>query len=256
MQNLVSIITPAYNAEKYISQAIDSVRNQTHQNWEMLIVDDASTDNTPDIVKRLASVDERIICLPQKVNKGTGTTRKIALTLAKGKYIAFLDADDTWNPDKLEKQLAFMKSNNLYATFSFYRCMDENGNPINKYVKTPRTVTYNMLKYSNYIGNLTGIYDAGSIGKIDIPKNRKRQDWIMWLSVVKIIRQIEVTPFYLANYRQSSNSLSSGKFALLKSNFQVYRYYFKMNIIKACVSMILFLIAHFLIKKRYTTNSE
>src|SRR5436190_7900102 len=134
--DVVSIITPSYNSGKYISRTIDSVMNQTHHNWELIIVDDCSTDNTQQIITDTFS-DNRIKFYKLPKNQGSGVARNFAIEKASGNYMAFLDSDDLWKPEKLEKQLAFMKANNLPFTFSFYECIDETGNSLNQVITTP-----------------------------------------------------------------------------------------------------------------------
>lgn len=251
MSNLVSIITPTFNSEKYISETIQSVQNQTHQNWEMIIVDDCSSDKTTEIVTNFISNENRIQLYKLESNSGAGIARNKALSFVKGDYIAFLDADDLWLPNKLFAQLDFMEQNNLKFTFSYYNLIDEEGKPLNITVKTPNEISYKQLFYANWIGNLTGIYDVRFFGIIPITPFKKRQDWIMWLEILKIIKTAKLTPQVLANYRVRKDSISSSKINLLKNNFNVYRKYHKQSIIQASLSMIHFLWIHFFVKSKY-----
>ncbi|WP_395058151.1 glycosyltransferase family 2 protein, partial [Flavobacterium sp.] len=162
---LVSIITPSFNSEKFIAGTIQSVQNQTYQNWEMIIVDDCSTDKTVSIAEYIANNDNRITVYKLDKNSGTGIARNTGLEKASGKYIAFLDADDLWKPNKLEIQINFLRNNNLPFTFSFYDCINEQGIELNKRVEAPRNLAYRQLFFCNYVGNLTGIYDANYFGK-------------------------------------------------------------------------------------------
>ena len=166
MSELVSIITPTYNAEKYIRETLQSVLNQSYQNWEMILADDASTDHTISIIEGFAAKDSRIKLFKLPENRGNGFARNAALEKATGKYIAYLDADDLWFPEKLEKQIQFLKTNNLPFTFSFYDSIDEMGNDLNRRVESPNPLTYKQLFFCNYVGNLTAIYDADYFGKI------------------------------------------------------------------------------------------
>ena len=152
---LVSIITPSYNSAKFILETIQSVQNQTYQNWEMIIVDDCSSDETVSIIDRIANNDGRIQLFKLSKNSGTGMARNTALGKATGKFIAFLDADDLWKPEKLDKQLDFMKANNLPFTFSFYECINEAGKPLNRRIEAPLDLSYTKLIFCNYVGNLT-----------------------------------------------------------------------------------------------------
>lgn len=256
MNELVSIITPSFNSEKYISEAIQSVINQTYKNWELLIVDDFSSDTTSSIVKRFQITDTRIQFVRLDKNSGAGVARDAALQLAKGRYIAFLDSDDIWKPEKLEKQLAFMKQENQPFTFSFYDCIDEDSKPLNRRVGAPNPLTYKQYFFCNYVGNLTGIYDANYFGKIAISSFRKRQDWILWLTIIKKIRSTKPVPESLAFYRIRKDSLSTSKIKLLKHNYAVYREFHKMNIILSLICMIGFLFTQLIIKPRYIKNLE
>ena len=248
---LVSIITPTFNSEKFIAATIASVQSQTYSNWEMLIVDDCSTDTTKQIVKDFMKEDERVTFHQLEKNSGAGIARNLAVEMAGGKYIAFLDSDDLWKPEKLRKQLDFMEANNLPFTFSFYDCIDEHGNPINKRVEAPKTLYYFQLFFCNFVGNLTGIYDTAFFGKIPISGIRKRQDWMVWLTVLKKARKGKPIRESLAFYRVHKNSISSSKMNLLRHNFTVYRLFHKYNVFMSLVCMCGFLFTQLLVKPFY-----
>jgi glycosyltransferase involved in cell wall biosynthesis len=253
---LVSVIMPAYNSERYIASAIASVQNQAEVNWEMIIVDDCSTDNTVAIVEDFAKADPRIKLHILSQNSGTGAARNFATELAQGKYIAFLDSDDMWKPKKLAVQLQFMSENNLPFTFSFYEWMDEEGNLFNKKIEAPQTLTYKQLFWSNWVGNLTAIYDVDYFGKIPISSIRKRQDWMLWLTLLKKIGKTSPVPKSLAYYRIRKSSVSSSKWMLLKHNYNVYRKFHKFNPFRSLVCLFGFLITHFLIRPKYSKSSR
>jgi glycosyltransferase involved in cell wall biosynthesis len=248
---LVSIITPSFNSEKFIAETIQSVQNQTYQNWEMIIVDDCSSDETVSIVTKMALLDDRIQLFQSEKNSGTGIARNTALEKSKGRYICFLDADDLWKPQKLEKQINFLKTNNLPFTFSFYDCIDEVGKPLNKTVKAPRNLSYRQLFFCNYVGNLTGIYDVNYFEKIAISSIRKRQDWMLWLTILKKIKTAQPIPESLAFYRIRENSISASKLDLLKHNFAVYRTFHGFNVVVSLLCMTGFLFTQLVIKPRY-----
>lgn len=248
---LVSIITPTYNSAKYIAQTIYSVQNQTHSNWEMIIVDDCSQDNSIEIIQKIASTEARIKLIQLEKNSGSGIARDTALGYVNGNYIAFLDADDLWKPNKLYEQLRFMKEHNLPLTFSFYELMDENANPLNEVITTPNEITYNQLYYCNWVGNLTGIYSVDYFGKTPISSIKKRQDWMLWLSLVKQVGKIIPTPESLAYYRVRKDSISASKWKLIKYNYLVYKTYHKQGSIKASFDLIRFLFTQLLIKPKY-----
>ena len=251
MSELVSIITPTYNAEKFITETLKSVQNQTYQNWEMILVDDASTDETVKIISDFAKKDSRIKLFKLEKNFGNGFARNIALEKAVGKYIAYLDADDLWFPNKLEKQIQFLKENNLHFTFSFYDCIDEEGNSLNRRVEAPINLTYDELFFCNYVGNLTAIYDADYFGKIILEATQKRQDWRLWLTILKQIQVTKPVPEPLAFYRIRKDSISSSKFKLIKHNFGVYREFHGFNFVFSVLLMMRFLFTQLIIKPKY-----
>jgi teichuronic acid biosynthesis glycosyltransferase TuaG len=252
MSELVSIITPSYNSEKFISETIQSVQNQTYKNWELLIVDDFSQDKTVKIIKEFSKNDNRISVIELPENLGTGNARNTALKVAKGRFIAFLDSDDLWKPNKLEKQVDFLLKNYLPFTFSFYECINEEGKSLKKTVKSPNPLSYNQLFFCNYVGNLTGIYDSNYFGKIPISSIRKRQDWMLWLTILKKIKTAQPVPESLAFYRIRQNSLSASKFDLLKHNFAVYRDFHRFNLPVSLLCMLGFLFTQIVIKPRFT----
>lgn len=251
MNALVSIITPCFNSEKYISQAIQSVLNQTHQEWELLLVDDCSSDETFSIISNFASQDNRIKAFKLDENSGAGVARNFAIQKASGNYIAFLDADDLWKSEKLEKQLHFMHTQNIPFTFSFYETIDEVGNLRNETITTPSKIKYQQLYYCNWIGNLTGIYSVDFFGKIPIAPIKKRQDWMMWLQIVKQIQIAIPVPESLAFYRVREDSISASKWKLIQYNFKVYRDFHKRNFISACFDTLQFLYVQLVIKPKY-----
>ena len=253
---LVSIITPSFNSEKFIGDTIQSVQNQTYNNWEMIIVDDCSTDQTVSIINQFVVNDHRIRLFQLDKNSGAGVARETALSKAKGDYISFLDADDLWKPLKLEKQLQFLMDTKSHFTFSFYDCIDEEGNSLNKRVGAPRNLSYHQLFFCNYVGNLTGIYDVNYFGKIAISATRKRQDWILWLTILKKIKKTKPVPESLAFYRVRENSLSASKVDLLKHNFAVYRKFHGYNYVASLFIMIGFLFTQLLIKPHYIKKIE
>lgn len=251
MSSLVSIITPCFNSEKYISQAVQSVISQTHENWELLLVDDCSSDETFSIISNFASHDKRVKAFKLDKNSGTGVARNFAIQEAQGNYIAFLDADDLWKPEKLEKQLSFMKTQKIPFTFSFYETIDEAGNLRNETITTPSKITYQQLYFCNWIGNLTGIYSVDFFGKIPISSIKKRQDWMMWLQIVKQIKTAIPVPESLAYYRVREDSISASKWKLIAFNFKVYRDFHKRNFFMACLDTMQFLYVQLIIKPKY-----
>ncbi len=256
MDNLVSIITPTYNSEKFISATIQSVQNQTYSNWELLIIDDCSTDKTVEIITNAIKLDVRIKLHSLTKNEGTGVARNVGVANSKGCYISFLDSDDLWKPNKLETQLDFMKENNLAFTFSFYECIDEEGNTLNIRKEAPNLTSYKKLFFCNYIGNSTAMYNAAILGKIPINQIRKRQDWMLWLTIVKKIKVAQPAPEVLAYYRVRKNSISASKMELLRYNFNVYYKFHRMNYIASLGCLLLFIFTQLVIKPSYSKKTE
>lgn len=251
---LVSILIPTFNSAQFIAETIASVQQQTYENWEIIVVDDVSTDGTVALISKIRETDVRIQLQVLERNSGTGVARNTALAKTKGKYIAFLDADDLWKPEKLEKQILFMQTNDLPFTFSFYDCIDEQGNSLHRRVKAPRNLSYRQLFFCNYVGNLTGIYDVEFFGKISISNIRKRQDWMHWLTVLKKIKRAKPVPESLAFYRIRDNSLSTSKTALIRYNFAVYRQFHGYNLVVSLLCMTGFLFTQLVIKPFYSKS--
>jgi len=253
--SLVSIITPTYNSEKFITETIQSVQKQSYTNWEMIIVDDCSSDTTASIASEISKNDSRIRFFQLEKNFGTGVARDFALSKASGRYITFLDSDDLWKPSKLEKQIDFLSSKNLPFTFSFYECIDEEGNAFDKKIEAPRRLKYYQLFFCNFIGNLTGIYDSSFFGKIPISSIRKRQDWMLWLTILKKIKVAMPVTESLAYYRVRNNSISASKVSLLQHNFKVYRSFHGLNLVVSLFCMVGFLFTQLMIKPLYTKKN-
>lgn len=184
-KNLVSIITPMYNSEKFIEATIKSVLNQTYQEWEMLIIDDCSTDNSPNIVKSYMQQDSRIKCIKTETNKGVSNARNLALSKATGQFIAFLDSDDQWNSSKLEKQVNFMLENDYVISFTSYELMDENDKKLNKVIKVPPNVDYKRLLKGNILGCLTVVIDKSKLDFEIRMSGVRHEDYVLWLSILK-----------------------------------------------------------------------
>ena len=253
---LVSIITPSYNSELFISDAINSVINQTYKNWELIVVDDASKDNTCTIVNDYIVNDNRIHLIRLTQNSGAGVARNKAIKYAKGAYIAFLDADDVWKPHKLEMQLEFMKKYKLSFTYSSYEQINEKGDSLNKLINALPVLSYNKLLKCNYVGNLTVIYSVTLLGKIYMPKIRKRQDWVLWVRVIEKSGQTKGIQESLAYYRIRKDSMSANKFNLLKYNYNFYRKGLNFAPLKSVIYLIRFLIEYFFIKSKQTTTLQ
>lgn len=218
---LVSIITPTYNSELFIQDLIQAVTAQTYQNWELLITDDCSSDDTCLVIERYIGKDARIKLFRLEQNSGAGAARNNSIKEANGKYIAFCDSDDRWLPDKLEKQLHFMKECNSSLSYTSYLTCTEEGK-IKGCVQCLKEISYPMIIRDNGIGCLTAVYDASKIGKFYMPTIRKRQDWCLWIKIIKATGAAQGLQENLAIYRLRANSISSNKVSMLKYNFAVY----------------------------------
>lgn len=221
MNDLVSVITPSYNTADYIVETIRSIQAQTYENWEMIIVDDCSTDNTDKVVKPYLS-DTRIRYLKNEKNSGAAMSRNYALREAKGKWIAFLDSDDVWLPEKLDRQLAFMEEHDYKFTFTDYR-IRLNGEWLPYICTGPDVVTKRKLYNYCYFSTITVMYNREYVGLIQIADLKKNNDYAMWFQV------IEKSPCYrlpecLSYYYKHDNSISSGnKWKLIKHHYIMYR---------------------------------
>jgi teichuronic acid biosynthesis glycosyltransferase TuaG len=233
MNDLISIITPSYKSKRFISQTIDSVLAQIYQNWEMIIVDDVSPDNSNEIIKEYCKKDSRIKLIKLEKNSGPAVARNRAIEEANGRYIAFLDADDLWMPEKLEKQLAFMTQNNYELTYTNYETMNEEGENLNNTVVSPKRLNYQELLKSNKIGCLSAIYDTKRIGKVYMSLMKKRQDYGLWLKILKKVDYAYNVNEVLGTYRIMSHSVSSNKIDLLKYNYALFREHEKFSAIKS-----------------------
>ena len=236
MSSLVSIIMPSYNTAPYIAESINSVIAQTYTDWELIIVDDASTDNTDEVVAPLChprelnchpreggDLSSKIRYLKNDRNRGAAYSRNRALREAKGKYIAFLDSDDTWTPDKLEKQIAFMTKNGYAFSYTRYEEMDENGKPTGTIVGGPKRITKTGMYNYCWPGCLTVMYDREVVGDIQIAEIQKNNDYAMWL---KICRKADcfLLDENLARYRKRGGSISNHSYtSLIRWHYKLYR---------------------------------
>jgi glycosyltransferase involved in cell wall biosynthesis len=245
-KNLVSVITACYNSERHISETINSVINQTYQNWELLLVDDCSIDNTIALIEELQKTDKRIKLVQLKENSGAAVTRNTAIKEAKGTFIAFLDSDDKWLPKKLEMQLEFMISNNYNLTHTAYELIDNLGNILNKTITPAKILSYNDMLYSNKIGCLTAMYNQSELGKIHMPLLRKRQDYGLWLKILKTGEKAYGLPEVLSLYRNTENSISNNKLDLIKWNWKLFREAENLSIAKSIYYLSCNIISKFL----------
>lgn len=225
MSDLVSIITPSFNCSKYISETIRSVQSQTYQNWEMIIVDDCSTDNSREIISQFCKTDPRVKLFTQEKNQGAGAARTRALHIAKGRYIAYLDSDDLWYPEKLDKQIAFMNSHSCGFSCTSYEVIDNNGNNLHKEIRMLPKVNYKQFLTNNLLQTVGIMGDVSIVNKtlFEMPNIRRRQDAATWLQVLKAGYDCYGMQEILAKYRRTNNSLSSNKIKAVRGIWYLYR---------------------------------
>lgn len=244
-----------FNSQLFIADTIRSILKQTYTQWELILIDDHSSDHTLLIVEPFITTHPKIKLIKNTINQGAAVSRNKGIVAAKGSYIAFLDADDLWKPNKLQTQLEFMKTQQCEVSFSSYNLIDEQGKSLNKYVKALPVLTYKKLLKSNYIGNLTGMYHVNALGKITAPNLRKRQDWLLWLSAIKKSSKPALgIQESLACYRVRANSMSSNKMGLLKYNYWVYKKGLGFSSLKSTFYLLRFLIEHFFVKSKQTAS--
>ena len=241
---VVSIICPTYNSVMYLADTIESIINQTYSNWELLITDDCSTDITWQLLQEYANKDKRIKVFQLTKNSGPGIARNNSIQHSTGRFIAFCDSDDQWLQNKLEKQINFMLEKDCALSFSSYKIIDEVGIP-QGYVQAKTMVDYSTMLKNNYIGCLTAIYDTNKIGKLLLEDIRKRQDWALWLSILKKTDKAYGIIDPLAIYRKRSNSISSNKIALLKYHWVIYNEIEGFSKLKSCFLLIQYLFFYF-----------
>lgn len=244
---LVSIVTPCFNCSPFIKETIDSIISQTYQNWELIITDDCSNDNSFEVIEQFIKRDNRIKHFKLETNSGAGVARNKSIHFAQGQYIAFCDSDDQWKPQKLEKQIQFMLKNDYGLTYTSYDVISEEGKSISRVLAKPR-VNYAIMLRNNYIGCLTAIYDANKLGKMYMPEIRKRQDWALWLGILKRVDWAYGIEDTLAIYRDRSNSISSSKLEMMKYNWRIYHQVEKYSALKSAFFIMQFLYYYFLKK--------
>ncbi|MBK0347367.1 glycosyltransferase family 2 protein [Aerococcaceae bacterium zg-ZJ1578] len=233
-EQLVSIITPVYNAERFLEVMIESIVNQTYQEWELILVDDKSQDNSVQIMEKWQEIDSRIRYIELEENSGAAVARNRGMAAARGRWIAFIDSDDFWTPDKLSFQLSFMQMTKAAFTYTDFALVDENGNVIKPQVHVPDRLDYNGLLKNTAIACSTVIIDQSVVGPFRMPLVRKGQDTATWLM---LMREHGITayavPKVLNYYRQVQGSVSSNHVAALKRTWHTYRHLEQLPLPKA-----------------------
>jgi len=218
----VSVVIPVWNAAATLAETLASVRAQVFEDWELLLVDDASTDSSPILARALADADSRIRILTLPENGGPAAARNAGIRAARGRYIAFVDADDLWRPQKLARQIGFMRAEGHALTFSAYRRIAADGRPLG-IVRPPVRVDRPELLKGNVIGCLTAVYDSAMVGRLEMPPIRRRQDYGLWLEILERVPYAHALPEVLADYRVHSGSLSADKLGAVRATWALYR---------------------------------
>ena len=227
----VSIITPCYNAEKYIAETIQSVLDQTFTDWELLITDDHSSDHSVSLIKQYADPRIRLFSTPE--NAGAGAARNVSLENAKGQYIAFIDSDDVWESNYLEEMIGFLESKNEALVYCNYARCDENLKPVLEDFKADIPVTFNNILKTCRLFVSASIYDSSKSGVIYFPKGSKREDHVMWLNLLKKIPDGKPLAKTLVKYRMREGSVSRKKTDIMKDQYLVYRDYMGFSFLKS-----------------------
>lgn len=254
MEKLVSVIMPSYNTANYIATSIESVQRQTYTNWELIIVDDCSTDNTDEVVRPLLS-DTRIRYLKNEKNSGAAVSRNRALREARGKWIAFLDSDDLWMPKKLEKQVSFMEENGYHFSYTNYEEINMAGEKTGVSVTGPKRITKTGMFNYCWPGCLTVMYDAEEVGLIQIADIKKNNDYAMWL---KVCRKADcyLLGECLAQYRRgragsvSTNSIKT----MIGWHYRLFREAEGLGSVSSAINTVRNMVFGFYKKRRYTVR--
>lgn len=237
---LVSIIMPVHNGEKFIREAVESVFSQSYTNWHLIIVNDMSTDKTRYILEEFtsSSFKNRIEIIENKENLGVALSRNRAISQASGDWIAFLDADDVWHPNKLREQLHLARLNSSLVVFSPYYVMNEEG-VVNGIVQNKPIVELKDMLHFNPIGNLTGMYKSSMLGKF-LQKKIKHEDYIMWFEVINKAVRAYSTPNPLAFYRKTHRSVSASKTKAIGWQWNIYREVFQYDFFSSLLSLMIY----------------
>lgn len=245
----VSIVMPVYNAEKFLTESIESIIHQTYENWELIAVDDCSTDRSSQILRKYAELDRRIIPIFLERNSGAAAARNEGIRRADGKYLAFLDSDDVWLKNKLKNQIDIMEKKGYAFSFTSYGLMDVNGKQINKKVAVPQRITYNKALTTTVIWTSTVMLDMDQIGPIEMPLLRAGQDTATWLQILKKVPCAYGINQILSMYRQVPTSISHSLRRRLKRQWDIYRLVERFSLIKS-VRLYFFYVLYVLRKRQ------
>ena len=233
-QDLVTIITPSYNSKKFVSETIDSVLKQTYKNFEMIIVDDCSSDNSAEYIQSILP-DSRFKIVKLSKNVGAAEARNVALRLATGKFIAFLDSDDKWHPDKLRIQIDFMMKYNIAFSYTSYELINEQGLSQNKVISSKPLTNFNGYMKNTIIGCLTVVIDRQKLKYFEMPNLKSSHDMALWGDIM-LSNNISAYGLdkSLSSYRLVTNSNTANKLKAAKDVWFVYRRHFNMSLLTSC----------------------
>ena len=223
IDDLITVITPVYNAEKFIEQTIKSIQNQTYEKWELILVNDCSKDNSEAIIKEFSVADSRIKYINLSTNIGEGGARNAGMDISNGRFIAFVDSDDLWKPEKLSTQLNFMKKNNIGFSFTSYELINENGKRLKHKISAPKEMTYKKLLKNTIIGCSTTMLDRSIVGEFRMPVSRLFVDHPTWFKLLKEGQKAYGLDVILTEYRIVKTSLSYNKAKEIKRKWKMYR---------------------------------
>lgn len=224
-RELVSIIMPVFNGEKYLKEAVESVFSQEYKNWQLIIVNDNSSDGTKGILDEIGFLSSKVIIIENKENIGVALSRNKAILEASGDWIAFIDADDVWHPSKLKEQIHLAKLTNSLVVLSPYYVIDEFG-IVKGLVEAKSVIRARDMSYFNPIGNLTGMYRSSILGKF-LQRRIKHEDYVMWMEIIRKAEKARSTPKPLAFYRKTNTSLSASKIKTIQWQWRIYRQEFR-----------------------------
>lgn len=223
---------PSHNSELFIRKTIESVQLQSYLDWELIVVDDCSIDTSLEVLENLSGADSRIKLIRLQNNCGAAAARNKAIDIARGRYIAFLDSDDLWHPEKLERQIGFMQRYDHAFTYTAYEKINEDGIPF-QIMGVPEKLSYHDLLKTNVIGCLTAMYDTEKLGKVYMPASTKREDFATWLQILKKVDYAYGINELLAQYRVYDAQSSSKKVNMAKENWRLYKDIEKLGTIKS-----------------------
>ena len=241
-EDLVSVIIPVYNSEKFLKETLNSVLNQKYKNIEIIIINDCSVDNSENIIKSYCVKYKNIIYYKKQKNEGVAVARNLALDIAKGRYVAFLDSDDLWEKEKVEKQITLMKEKEAFISYTAIEMIDEHQNKIKSKREVQEIIDYNFLLHNTMIATSSVIVDRKKTGNFKMPLRRSGQDYATWLMLLRNGDKAYGINEALVKYRIRNNSLSSNKLKSIKQVFEIQVKEEKINLIKAGYNTLLFCI--------------